>query len=158
MIPLFAFLLVQEMRVPAFAVYCTACATDILDGYLARKNNQITQFGRYMDPLADKLIQLTAIVILGLKNNIPMVVPYIALAKEGLMIAGGIIMYKKLNFKIVSNWFGKLATTLFFITILLGIFKSGIADWVAILAVASSLYAFIRYLLTYLDMMGKTVK
>lgn len=158
LIPVFALFLIYEMRVYAFVIYFTACATDILDGYLARKKNQVTLFGRYMDPLADKLIQLTAVIILALKGNLPVYVSCIALAKEGLMVAGGIIMYKKFNFQIVSNWFGKLSTTLFFIAIVLGIFKSPFADWAAALAVISSLYAFVRYFLTYLDMMNKASK
>lgn len=158
LIPVFAVFLTQDVRAVAAFIYCTACATDILDGYLARKNNQITQFGRYMDPLADKLIQLTAVFILGIKRDIPMFIPYIALAKEGLMIIGGYVLYKKLNFKIVSNWFGKLTTILFFVAILLGIFRSDYAKWAAVLAIVSSIYALARYFVNYVEMIGKAEK
>ena len=158
LIPVFAVLLIKDLRLHAFITYCVAFATDVLDGYLARKHHQVTQFGRYMDPLADKLLQLTALVILAWKRDLPAFVPIIVVVKEGLMIAGGAVMYRKFKFKLVANWFGKLSTSLFFVAVVLAIFRSPWALWVSITAIGATLYAFLRYLQNFLDLTGKTVR
>lgn len=149
MVPLFGILLVFEYRVWAFVIYGLACGTDILDGYLARRHDQVTQFGRYMDPLADKLLQLTALTLLAIKGNLSFYIPVIVVVKEVLMIAGGFLLYKKVNFKLISSWYGKLAAALVFLTVAFAIFGSAWSDILALLAVAVSLYAFARYLKSF---------
>ena len=63
LIPVFVVLFFKGHKMAALAVFCAASLTDMLDGYLARKLNQITDFGKLFDPLADKLMVLTAMVI-----------------------------------------------------------------------------------------------
>ena len=62
LIPVFVVLFFKGQKMAALAVFCAASLTDMLDGYLARKLNQITDFGKLFDPLADKLMVLTAMV------------------------------------------------------------------------------------------------
>ena len=63
-------------------IFIIASITDKLDGYLARKNNQITTFGKFLDPLADKILVLAAMVMLVEMAKLPAWIPIIVLARE----------------------------------------------------------------------------
>lgn len=110
----------------ALALFLLAGATDVLDGYLARKNNQITSFGQVMDPLADKLMLMTTLICLCATARIPLAVPIIIAVKECTMIAVAALLYRK-HIVLPANIFGKLATVLFTVAVLL----SFLSDYVA---------------------------
>ena len=80
--------------------------TDVVDGYIARHYNMITNFGKVYDPFVDKLMQITAIVCLALAQIIPFWIIAIVICKEAAMIIIGGILYLK---KIVvhSNWYAQ---------------------------------------------------
>ena len=63
-------------------IFIIASITDKLDGYLARKNNQVTTFGKFLDPLADKILVLAAMVILVEMAKLPAWIPIIVLSRE----------------------------------------------------------------------------
>ncbi len=63
-VPFFAYFLCEEQFIIAFILFAIAAFTDVLDGYLARKYNAISNFGKICDPLADKALQLSAVVVL----------------------------------------------------------------------------------------------
>lgn len=90
--------------------------TDILDGTIARKFNLITDFGKLMDPFADKSTQVAILVTLAIKNIIPFWILGIVILKEFAMIAGASFLYGK-ELVVSSKWYGKLATVLFYIAI-----------------------------------------
>lgn len=90
--------------------------TDVLDGYIARKFNLITNFGKLIDPLADKATQITILATLALKSIIPIWMIVIIFLKELLMVAGASFLYGK-ELVVSSKWYGKLATVLFYIAI-----------------------------------------
>ena len=71
LIPVFVVLFFSGLRKAALAVFVAASLTDMLDGYLARKLNQITDFGKLFDPLADKLMVLTAMVCQAIAGVFP---------------------------------------------------------------------------------------
>lgn len=87
-----------------------ASLTDMLDGRIARSRNLITDFGKLMDPLADKLMSLSVMLSLTVKGIIPWPAPVLLLLKEGTMVVGGLILYSK-KVVVYSKWIGKLAQT-----------------------------------------------
>jgi CDP-diacylglycerol--glycerol-3-phosphate 3-phosphatidyltransferase len=92
------------------AIFILASITDKLDGYLARKNNQVTTFGKFLDPLADKILVLAAMVMLVEMAKLPAWIPIIVLARE-FMVSGYRLIAVEKGGKVVaaSNW-GKLKT------------------------------------------------
>ena len=96
-------------------IFAFAGFTDILDGYIARKYNQITRLGRIIDPLADKLMQVTAFVCLTISDIIPVWVIFILVAKELTLLGGGAIVLKKVKDVPPSNKYGKAASFVFFL-------------------------------------------
>ncbi len=85
--------------------------TDILDGWIARQFNQVSDVGKVLDPLVDKIFQLTTAVMMALVGRLPLWVPICLLAKELVMVAGGIALWRK-KVVVSSRWYGKLATVL----------------------------------------------
>ena len=95
--------------------------TDIVDGAIARKFNFITDFGKLMDPLADKATQVTILALLTIQEIIPLWILIIVLLKELLMISGASFLYGK-ELVVSSKWYGKLATVLFYVAIVCSLF------------------------------------
>ena len=100
-------------------IFIVASITDKLDGYLARKNNQVTTFGKFLDPLADKILVLAAMVMLVEMNRLPAWIPIIVLTRE-FMISGYRLIAVEKGGKVIaaSNW-GKLKTVTQMIAIIL---------------------------------------
>lgn len=100
-------------------IFIIASITDKLDGYLARKNNQITTFGKFLDPLADKILVLAAMCMLVEMGKLPAWIPIIVLSREFIVSGYRLIAVEK-GGKVVaaSNW-GKLKTVTQMIAIIL---------------------------------------
>ena len=108
----------------AIFVFFLAGATDVLDGYLARRNQWITTLGKILDPVADKLMQCTVLICLLIKDYIPLwfVIPFIA--KELFTLLIGLIVIRRRSVAVVSKWYGKMTVCLFYLTIGASIFFS----------------------------------
>ena len=91
-------------------IFIIASITDKLDGYLARKNNQVTTFGKFLDPLADKILVLTAMVILVEKAKLPAWIPVIVLAREFIVSGFRLVAVEKGGIVIAASVWGKLKT------------------------------------------------
>ncbi len=100
----------------AFIFFTISGITDILDGFIARKFNLISNFGKLMDPLADKLTQISMLAALFIQSIIPIWILAIVLLKELIMVIGASFLYGK-SVVVYSRWYGKLATVLFYIAI-----------------------------------------
>lgn len=105
----------------AFIFLTISGLTDVLDGFIARKFNFITDFGKLMDPLADKATQLSVLLSLALRRIIPTWISIIVFVKEIAMVAGASFLYGK-KLVVSSRWYGKLATVLFYVAIVCSLF------------------------------------
>ena len=116
LIPFIIFYIFSGNYILAFVFFTISGLTDIADGFIARKFNFISNFGKLMDPLADKLTQITTLGSLAITNIIPVWILIIVLLKEVIMISGASFLYGK-DVVVYSKWYGKLATVLFYIAI-----------------------------------------
>ena len=126
LVPVFVLLFWNEQPMWALAVFIIASFTDFLDGYLARKWNQITDFGKLFDPLADKLMVLTALICQGLAGVFPWSAIVIVAVKELVMVLGGFLMLGR-GIVVYANYFGKAAQVCFIISLILSFFHKDLA-------------------------------
>ena len=101
----------------ALVVFLMAGATDVLDGFLARRNNWITELGKILDPLADKLMQCTVLVVLSSKGILPYWFALVFILKELVTLSMGLLVIKRRSVVVVSRWYGKAAACLFYVTV-----------------------------------------
>ena len=112
MIPLFViFMMVQAPfgRYVALAIFVAASLTDTADGYIARKYNLVTDFGKFMDPLADKLLVCSAMICLVHTNEIPFWIVIIIIARE-FIISGFRLVAADNGIVIAASMWGKVKT------------------------------------------------
>ena len=100
-------------------IFIIASITDKLDGYLARKNNQVTVFGKFLDPLADKILVLAALIMLVEATKLPAWIPIIVLAREFMVSGYRLIAVQKGGEVIAASKWGKLKTVTQMIAIIL---------------------------------------
>lgn len=91
-------------------IFIIASITDKLDGYIARSRNQITTFGKFLDPLADKILVLSALVMLVEFGKIPAWIPIIVLVREFLVSGYRLVAVEKGGKVIAASIWGKLKT------------------------------------------------
>ena len=113
----------------ALIVFLTAGATDVVDGFLARKFNWITDLGKILDPFADKLMQCTVLVCLCIENVVPIWFLLIFFAKEIMTLLLGFIAIRRRSVVVVSKWYGKASVCLFYATIFLAVIFRYVCSW-----------------------------
>ena len=119
----------------ALLIFLIAGATDVVDGYLARRNNWITNLGKILDPFADKLMQCTVLLSLYIKKIVPLwfIIPFFA--KEIFTLVIGFIVIRRRSVNVVSKWYGKFAVCLFYATIAISIIFEDFLDAHAVLSI-----------------------
>lgn len=162
MIPFFVFFLLTEYaggasKWIALAIFVIASLTDLLDGYLARKNNLVTNFGKFMDPLADKLLVCSAMICLTGMGRLPIVVTLIVIARE-FIISGFRLVASDNGVVIAASYWGKFKTTFQMAMVILLIADlaqitifTQIVMWIAVILTIISL---VDYLVKNKDVMG----
>lgn len=154
-IPLLAYLIYAGDRynTVAFIMFGAIWVTDLLDGYIARRFNQVSEFGKLFDPLVDKLFQFTTAVMMCLVGKLPLWVPLFIMGKEILMIAGSAILLKKQSTVVFARWYGKMATFLFVLAFASLFFLSReqlqLANYIFLIPVLWSLFAYFAYGVKY---------
>lgn len=104
----FAILLFNSYKFLAAGVFLLAIATDVLDGYLARKYNQITLLGKILDPAADRLLALLAFLILYLNHGLPAGLAILAISYHLFIVIGWVIIFQTKKVAIGHSFWGKL--------------------------------------------------
>ncbi|MFH1194079.1 MAG: CDP-alcohol phosphatidyltransferase family protein [bacterium] len=111
-------------RLLLIGFYFIGYVSDLLDGYLARKLNQISEFGKIIDPLADKICVGIVVFKMYLISEIPDYYFWIIIMRDVLIFTGGILISKKIGRVLPSNLLGKLTVTsigIFLIVVTLGV-------------------------------------
>ena len=93
----------------ALVIFCVASLTDMLDGKIARKYNLVTNFGKFMDPLADKLLVCTALICLTSMNRLNVIVVLVIIARE-FIISGFRLVASDNGIVIAASYWGKFKT------------------------------------------------
>lgn len=112
MIPFFIWFALQNdaaSLIAALVLFCVASFTDFLDGYVARKYNQVTDFGKFVDPLADKLLVTAALLIFIEKGIFPAWMVFIVLAREFIITSLRNVAAAK-GRVLAATWTGKVKT------------------------------------------------
>ena len=115
MIPFFVFFLLSGVggsasKWIALVIFAAASITDTLDGYIARRDNLITDFGKFMDPLADKLLVCSALICFVELDKLPAWMVIIIIARE-FIISGFRLVASDNGIVIAASWWGKIKTT-----------------------------------------------
>ena len=112
-------------------IFIIASITDKLDGYIARSRNQVTTFGKFLDPLADKILVISALIILVEYGKIPSWIPIIVLAREFIVSGYRLVAVEKGGKVIAASIWGKLKTVTQMIAIILAfVDKFGFGDFI----------------------------
>ncbi len=112
LVPLFIFLFIKEYYWQSALVVVVASATDIVDGWIARHFNMVTDWGKFIDPLADKLMQFAMLVMAIFKNPWVAILVGVFALKEIIMLIVGLYIYHKGNNLNGAMWCGKLCTVI----------------------------------------------
>ena len=110
LIPVFLLLAYRGYKIPALLVFIAASLTDTLDGYIARHCDQVSNFGKFMDPLADKMLVLAAMCFFVEKGQMPGWAVAIVLFRE-FAVSGLRLVAVEQNRVIAAAWSGKIKTT-----------------------------------------------
>ena len=163
LIPFFiVFLLVPITPVDkwiALGIFIVASLTDLLDGHIARKYNLVTNFGKFMDPLADKLLVCSALICLIELDRIPSWMVIVIIARE-FVISGFRLIASDNGVVIAASYWGKFKTTFQMIAVCLMIANiealsvvTSIVTWIAVILTVVSL---VDYLIKNKDVMKET--
>ena len=167
MIPFFVVFMLTDLggsygKYIALAIFIAASLTDMLDGKIARKYNLVTNFGKFMDPLADKLLVSAAMICLVEMGRIPAWVVIIIISRE-FIISGFRLIASDNNVVIAASYWGKFKTTFQMIMVCLMLVLVPTVRWMVILtdvimwiALILTVVSLIDYLIKNKDVMKDT--
>ena len=140
LIPVIVISITYNNYLLAFIIFTISSLTDIVDGYIARNYDAVTNLGKLLDPLSDKLTQLAVIASLVWAKIISGWILTVLLVKELIMIAGASFLYGK-SVVVYSKWYGKLATVLLYLSIVVSLlFKQFNLTSELFVTISNSLY------------------
>ena len=139
----------QTLRYGAAAIFIAASLTDFLDGKIARKYNLVTNFGKFMDPLADKLLVCSALICLIELGQLPAWMVIIIISRE-FIISGFRLVASDNGVVIAASYWGKFKTTFQMIAVILLIIRNpsltAVTDLFVWIALALTVISLIDYL------------
>ncbi len=152
LIPVWLILAYRGLSVPALIVYITACLSDLLDGYIARHYNQITNFGKFMDPLADKMLVLAAMCYFVDNGQMAGWAVAIVLFRE-FAVSGLRLIAAEQKHVIAAAWSGKIKTAVTMVTLgLMTVFPSARLNLICTgLILVTTVYSGVEYFVNNRD-------
>lgn len=157
LIPFFiCFLMIQNGKIQSFryiavAIFIVASLTDLLDGKIARKYNIVTNFGKFMDPLADKLLVCSALICLVALGQFSVWMAIIIVSRE-FIISGFRLIAVEQGLVIAASYWGKFKTTFQMIAIILLILN------IPVLKIITTIMVWIALILTVISLVDYIVK
>ena len=154
MIPFFVLFMLTDFagaasKYVALAIFCIASFTDFLDGYLARRDNLVTNFGKFMDPLADKLLVCSALICLIPQGKLETWIVLVIIARE-FIISGFRLVASDNGIVIAASYWGKFKTVSHMSMIILLILDipslwvvTEIVKWIAVVLTIVSLVDYV---------------
>lgn len=162
LVPVFVIVFYNVSPTAGLVVYLVASITDWLDGFIARRYNLITKWGKLMDPLADKVMLITALVVLVNSGMLPLYILVFVALKEIVQVLAAAFVLRRKDIVVPANWTGKIATVLFTVGVALSFFSGRVktVGYIVVLAaIALSVLAFVRYAIIvipqYFDKQGR---
>lgn len=136
LIPAFMALLLLGLNIPAFVVFVIASLTDFADGYVARHYNQVSNFGKFVDPLADKLLVIAAMTILCEQGRFASWALMVVLTRE-FAVSGLRMIAAEGGLVIAAAWSGKIktASTMVGLCVMMVITRSSVIDLLVMLLI-----------------------
>ena len=161
-IPFVYFFLIDNYILAALFLVLSGIS-DMFDGIIARKFNQITKLGKMLDPIADKLTLLAVVVCMGIKFKeiIPLVV--LLMVKDiCMLLAGGFLIKRKIE-PPAAKWYGKLSTIVFYISVIIivslkaifGISNSNLSVFLLSTTAIFMIFALIKYFELFVELLKK---
>jgi len=159
MVPVFVLFMLTDLggqysNVISLVIFVIASLTDSLDGYLARKNNLVTNFGKFMDPLADKLLVCSALICLAELDRIPTWMVLIIIARE-FIISGFRLVASDAGVVIAASYWGKVKTVVQVIMIIALLIEFPFAMIIAWVAVILTVVSLVDYIAKNIDIIKK---
>lgn len=163
----FAYFFLNDQLLWAVAMLAFSGLSDLFDGLIARKFNQVTELGKMLDPVADKLTQATIAACLAVKHPILIPILLVFVLKELGMLVGGCILLKKKKRPCAAKWYGKVATFSFYISAVVIVVMEGVFHLYTTTTVVISyvllgitavfmIYAMVRYFQIFLQLLHST--
>lgn len=137
----------------ALAIFVIASLTDLLDGYIARKYNMVTDFGKFMDPLADKLLVCLAMICFVELNKLPAWMVVIIIARE-FVISGIRLVAAEKGTVIAASYYGKFKTAFSMVMIILLIMDINIP----VIQMVTQVFIWISFILTVVSLIDYIIK
>ena len=157
MVPFFVFFMLTDVGGPAnkwiaLILFCVASLTDMLDGKIARKYNLVTNFGKFMDPLADKLLVCSAMICMIEMGKLPAWIVIVIIARE-FIISGFRLVASDNGIVIAASYWGKFKTVFQMAMIIVLI-----ADFGGIFDIIAQILTWIALALTVISLIDYVVK
>lgn len=159
MVPVFILFMLTDLggdynNIIALVLFVVASLTDLLDGHLARKNNLVTNFGKFMDPLADKLLVCSALICFVANGQLPAWMVIIIIARE-FIISGFRLIASDEGVVIAASYWGKVKTTVQMVMIIALLVEFPYAMVIAWAAVALTVISLVDYIVKNIDVIKK---
>lgn len=144
---IFVMLFMDGRELQALLVLAIAGATDLVDGFVARRFNLVSDTGKLLDPLADKLLAVSVLAALTLKGYVPLWAAALAV-KELLLVIFSSRLYA-MNVVVQANIWGKLATFLIYVAVFSLFISKGMGTVILYIALGASFAALVQYVARY---------